>query len=338
MPKNEPRRHHHIPQCYLKGFATGSGKHARVQVASFEGQRWFETHPKNIALERDFLRIDVKGHAPDAIEKEMASLESEIADSLRNIEQTLSFRGEDRNTLLNFIALLAVRSPWMREHWRKTQDGLSRRIMDMALGSKEMWESQMRQMKKAGRSVNEDVTYEQMKDFHERGEYEFTVAREWHIHMEFHVFRTVLEELGKRQWSMYVTNDKLGPFVTCDRPVSLTWMYPEKVPPLFRSSPGHGMPDTQVYVPMSHRLALLGEFNGEEGTYSALPSLVAMGNVRMIEHAAGQLYTIKRNFMYFGPPLALYHDAHFQERFAAEKERRKATSPKPSSQASDESD
>ena len=327
MPNTEPRRHHYIPQCYLKGFATGSGKKTRIQVASFEAQNWFETHPKNIAHERDFLRIDAEGYEPYAIEKEMASLESEIANALRNIEQTLRFEGKDRNTLLNFIALLAVRSPRRREHWRKIRDQVARRTLDLALRSKEMWESQMQHMREAGREVNDGVTYEQMKDFHERGEYDIPVAREWHIQTEFHVSGTVLQALGKRQWSMYVTNDKLGPFVTCDQPVSLTWLYPEKVPPMFRSSPGHAMRDTQIYVPISSRLALLGEFDGEEGTFPALPNVVGMGNVHMIEHAAAQLYTIKQSFMYFGPPLALYQDSHFMKRFGAEKRRREASSP-----------
>ena len=269
----------------------------------------------------------MEGHAPDAVEKEMAKLESEIAVSLRNIEQTLRFEGEDRTTLLNFIALLCVRSPWRREHWRKTHAQIAERVMDMALGSREMWEGQVRQMKEAGRTVNDSVTYEQMKDFHERGEYSVTVAREWHIHMEFDVFNTVLQELGKRDWCMYVANEKYGPFVTCDQPVALSWLHPERVPAMMRGSPGHAMRETQVYVPLSHRLALLGEFDGEEGTYPAPPLLVGRGNVEMIEHAASQLYSIKRTFMYYGPPAAsnhgarpsLYHDAHFMERFEAEK-------------------
>ena len=323
MEQKEARRHHHIPQFYLRGFATGSGKKTRVQVASLRAQRWFEAHPKNIGVEKDFLRFDAEGVEPDALEKAMSGMESQVAEAIRNVEATEKFEGEDRVYILNFIALLAVRSPQMRENWRQAQDRLCRMMMDMSLATKERWEGQMQQMRNAGREVKEDVTYEQMKEFHDKGEYDITVNREWHIRMEFEVFQTVLNCLADRSWSLYVTNEKLGPFVTSDRPVIISWKYPEKVPVMMRKSPGYGMKDTEVYFPITKRLALVGEFDGPEETFSALPSVVSIGNVQMIEWAFEQLYTVKRSFRYIGPPLALYHDANFMERFAEEKARRK---------------
>jgi hypothetical protein len=65
------------------------------------------------------------------------------------------------------------------------QAEIADRVMDLALATKERWESQMDAMREAGIHINDSVTYEQMKDFHERKQYRFDVAREWHIHLEF---------------------------------------------------------------------------------------------------------------------------------------------------------
>ena len=64
--------------------------------------------------------------------------------------------------------------------------------MDLALSSEEMWKGQLQQMRESGKPVNENLTYEQMKDFHQRGEYVIEVPRERHIETEIQVFNTVL--------------------------------------------------------------------------------------------------------------------------------------------------
>lgn len=312
---NEPRNHHHIPQCYLRGFGWKGKKHWYTNLAS-QKTGWVSTNIRNVGAERDFLRIEVPGQEPNALESAMADMEGEIASSLRNIELTKRFDGDDRTMILNLMALLAVRSPERREHWRQFEAQVATRTMDLALSSEEMWQGQVRQMREEGLEVNETVSYEQIKEFHERGEYDIEVTRETHIQIEVSVFDTVLQSLGRRNWSMYVTNENLGPFVTCDSPVVLSWLDSPKTRSFFGQSPGFDLGNTQVYFPISQNLALIGEFDGEDCTLQAISQVVGHGNVQMIEHSVAQLYSSKKDFMYYGPSLELFQDSEFMERFA----------------------
>ena len=195
----EARHHHYIPQCYLRGFTTGSGKKCRVTVANLRGGNFFETNPRNVGGSRDFNRIDVEDHAPDALEAALSGFEGEVATAIRNVSASHKFEGEDRNAILNLIALLAVRSPQQRENWRQFEERIMKRILGLSLATKERWGSQMRQMKKAGYAVNEELTYEQMKDFYERDQYGIRLNNEHHIGLEFHGHDGVLRTLADRK-------------------------------------------------------------------------------------------------------------------------------------------
>ena len=220
------------------------------------------------------------------------------------------FEGETKNLILNLIAILAIRSPEMREHWRKFQAQIADQIMSLSLATKERWESQLRQMKESGRNVNENVTYEDMKKFHTSKEYTIEVAKEHHIRMEFVGIDAILPYLANRSWLLVKSTDESGPFVTTDNPVNLTWNEPEKIPPFYRNSPGYGMKDTQVYFPVSKKLALVGEFDGPSGVIDATRELVAMLNTKMLRFARKQLYTPKIGFYFLGKSGELLEGTH----------------------------
>jgi hypothetical protein len=325
MAKGEARQHHYIPQCYLRGFSVKGKKHWQVTVANIKSGEFFETNTKNVGGERDFNRIEVPDHKTDALETAYSKFETSVAPAIRRVVESRKFEGDDRIAILNLMALLAVRGPHMREHWRQANENLMKRVMDVALATKERWEGQMRQMKEAGREVKEDITYDQIKDFHERGEYDVNMNREWFIALELKMFESVLMTLVNRKWVLYVVDPTVGVFVTCDRPVALYNKEPEKMPKMIRDSPGFGMRGTQILFPLTAQLALVGDFEDvEDGTQEAKLPLVAMANLRMIERAMSQVYTIKRTFPYVGPPFRIYHDSRFMERFAAAKKEKDA--------------
>ena len=324
MPKNEARLHHYIPQGYLRGFGWKGKKFWYTNAAALQAQNWFQPNVKNIGAEKDFLRIDIEGHAPDALEKAMAGFDDQGAIAIRNISESRKFEGDDRIMVLNLIALFAVRSPQMRENWRQFQERIMKMTMELTLATKERWERKTNEMKAAGIDGMDEVTYEQMKTFFDKGEYDIHMNREWFIKLEVQSFEAVLRTLLDRKWRLYVAEDGKGPFVTSDRPVVLTWNHPEKIPAMMQKSPGHGMTDTEVYFPLNHHMALVGTFeDGKQGTHPAETPMIAVANTRMIEHAFEQLYTMKKAFPYFGPPFKMYQDPHFMERFAAERKQSK---------------
>jgi hypothetical protein len=72
----QARKHHYVPQCYLKGFARNRSKKAQLFVVDSSVKRAFITTPQNVATERDFNRIDIDGEDPNLIESSYAEFES----------------------------------------------------------------------------------------------------------------------------------------------------------------------------------------------------------------------------------------------------------------------
>lgn len=294
------RKHHYLSQCYLKGFTDGGGKASKLTVFDRKQKKHFTTTPKNVGAIRDFNRINVDGVDPNILEHSLSLFETKAATALKKLRDGASFDGEIREVTLNLVALLAIRSPRMREHWRKFQAQIAERIMDLVLFSKDRWESQTREMVAAGVEVDETVTYEDLKQFYESKQYTIEVPREHQIHMEFVGIDAVLPTLLARKWLVVRATERTGPFVTSDRPVSLTWNEPDKVPRMYRESPGFGLKGTQVYFPLSSNTALVGEFDGHEGVVDGTKELVAGFNSQMIMFAYTQFYSPKMKFHFLG--------------------------------------
>lgn len=313
----EARIHHYIPQCYLRGFGWNKGKNWYVHALDLEKQSFFQPNTKNICCERDFMRVEVDGHEPNIIEKELGKLEGEARQATLRVSQTRKFEGEDRNTILNLIALLAVRSPQRREHWRQFHEEVSKKVMSLTLATKQRFESQMKQMKADGYAPEHELTYEELKEFHESDRYTVEVTREFHIRQELKLHNTVLELLGHRTWRLYFAGEGQGTFVTSDQPVSLTFLRPNEVPEFHRRSPGFGLKHTEVVFPLTKDCLLHGKFYGlEEGSEEAYAGFIGACNMRMISSAFDFVFTAEKTFPYYLPPGEVYFDDRFIERAA----------------------
>lgn len=313
----EAHHHHYIPQCYLRGFAKGSGKHCRITVANLKSQQFFETNPRNVGGIRDFNRVQMEGFKPDALEGMLSGFEGQVATAIRNVAASSKFEGDDRIAILNLIALLAVRSPQQRENWRQFEEKIMKQILGLSLASKERWEGQMQEMEKAGKGIKNPLPYEEMKAFYEKDEYNIKLDTEHHVALEFKGFDAVLPFLVERKWKVYTTTEEQGLFITSDRPVVLTWNHPEQIPVMMRQSPGFGMQDTELLFPLTRDTLLLGAFEGENGCVAASTPFVATANLKTIQHAFEQVYSLRKVFPYVGPDLQFHHDQHFMERFEA---------------------
>lgn len=311
----EARIHHYIPQAYLRGFGWKRGKNWYVHAANLKACKHIQPNTKNICAERDFLRVDIDGQPPDLLESEMGRFEGRAREAILRIAAQRKFEGQDRIVVLNLMALLAVRSPQMRENIRDFQERVLKMMMGTVLAKKERWETQIQQMKADGKAPDLELTYEQMKEFHDQDQYKIEVAREFHIGTELKVFEPVLRTLVARKWKLYYAGRDEGHFVTTDRPVVLTWNRPEDVPPMFRHSPGFGMLDTEVVFPLTSECFLLGRFEGmDDGVEEAYAPFIAYCNTRMISHAFDFAIMFDKAFPYVLPADQMHWDDKFMER------------------------
>jgi Protein of unknown function (DUF4238) len=96
------RRHHYVPQCYLKGFCRHRDK-PKLFVVDAKRLSTFATHPANVAAERDFHAVEIDGLSPDALENQFAQFESDLSHSLERIISARSIADEaDRATTIAY--------------------------------------------------------------------------------------------------------------------------------------------------------------------------------------------------------------------------------------------
>lgn len=112
-----PRKHHYIPQCYLKRF-TSQGY---LTVISLQQNRVFKATPEEVGHERDFFKLDADEEQSDPyrLEKDMGVAEAQFSLLLDEIEhsQILPPRNsvELDVVLMNFAKIHAA-SPGLRKH------------------------------------------------------------------------------------------------------------------------------------------------------------------------------------------------------------------------------
>jgi hypothetical protein len=296
------RIHHYVPQCYLSGFALQRKKARQVQVFDRNLSDSFPSSIRNVGGERDFNRIEIEGHKPDAFETGMAEFESELAPALTRLIQAQSLENaKDKNYALNLIALLALRNPSRRETIRDFHQRVTKVTLDLATATPDRWESQLAKMRAAG-YVKEGMAtdYEAIRKVIEEDGYRVELPNERHIIYEMDGVDAILPYLGDRRWVLVKAPPESGGFVTSDQPVTLQWIDP---PGKGRRMPlGFGLKNTEVVFPLSTRLAMLGAFEvdieTDKDVFHANEIFVAEINGTTIAHSRRQVYARDLNFHY----------------------------------------
>jgi hypothetical protein len=259
-------------------------------VIDLRSKNAFTTNPRNVGGIRDFNRIDAEGLDPNILENALGRFETEASQSIRRLVEGGPFAGETRNTLMNLMALFAIRSPEIRESFESAQRKLVELTMELALASEERWNHYIAELRKKGEHVDDTVTFENARRFLNDRNYTIEFSRERQIQMELGILGKILAVLDARQWSVLRTQRGSGPIITSDSPVSVAWVDPESVQAPWRYHPGIGVPGTLVSFPVSRTVALFGEFDAHEVDRIISPGEVALINAQTIHSAISRVF------------------------------------------------
>jgi hypothetical protein len=138
------RKHHYVPEMFLSGFTNDRGESFVVDAST---RSTFHSAPKGISAARDYNLIEAPGVPPDALENELGKFEGVIAPGIRRVRETASFGEgrEDREDVVNFITLLAVRNPRTRKDMKQLYNGLFQALVVMPFDEKARWKRLLRQ-------------------------------------------------------------------------------------------------------------------------------------------------------------------------------------------------
>ncbi len=177
----------------------------------------------------------------------------------------------DFKHVLNLITLLANRNPRHRQTFGKFRDDVAHQMMQLMTATPERWESQVKQVRKAGQLDGiDDVPYKAIRELVANRKIKLATTTTLHAELELDTHEHLLEVMAQRRWCWVHADKTSGGFITSDHPVCLFSTPPKGLPAL-----GYGMTGTTVYFPISPFLALCGEFDGpgdpadDEGAPSA---------------------------------------------------------------------
>lgn len=197
------RHHHFLSQCYLKGFTSNGGKKSKLTVIDLKERKTFESNTRNVGGVRDFNRLELDGVDPNYLESSLAEFEGSVATHLRKLEEGKDFSGETKDIILEFISLLAIRTPAQREHLSSPLKQIAKFIMKSSVSSAERWEDcKLAYEKEKGESLPYDLAYEKIKDYVDGDNFEINVIREFMIGMEMQCVPVIAELLHQRDWSL----------------------------------------------------------------------------------------------------------------------------------------
>lgn len=286
--------HHFIPQYYLRGFADGVGRKAKVFTFDRDTKTAFVTLVRNVGSRRHFFRIEADGIDPNALEDAMAEIEGQFASHLADVIQAKAFpTPEHFNSVMNILANISVRNPRIRGLMSDSHKEIAEKLSGMALSSKEIWESQMENMRKDGHPVNDNLTYEDMKEFHESKNYDIIVDQTHLIQTEFKMLDPVLECSARRNWC-FVTAAEGQQYICSDDPVVLSWVDDTNKGPY---PPGHGLKGTMVLFPLCSNLLLMGTYEDLPEQMIHEPIQVTATNTHIANFSTKQIYARDGSFM-----------------------------------------
>ena len=290
------KKHHYVPQMYLSGFANMAGK---LYAVNAEERKCFRPRPANIAVERNFNTIEAEGVPPDALEKELAKLEGEIAPGIKRIRENASFgeNGKDRDDAINLIALMALRNPRSRKDMGELYSQLVRAMLLMTFEEKARWEAWVEDRKKASQwPQDKPADYEGHKQFVEEHINGLRVHQNFTLEMELNALEDVYHYFDARKWRILKANEGSGGFVTTDYPVCFHreggMNYGQQY------APGLGLSNDDVLIALSPKVALVGRLDGEENIVEVDKHTVASFNATVMGYAMKQIYARDDAFFY----------------------------------------
>ena len=255
-----------------------------------QGRKVFRTSPINVAVIRDFNRIDVEGLSPDALEQAWSPFEDQIVGAIRRVISTRKLPvGEDLDLIINLMCLLATRNPRFRDMYNRMRIQGAEEIMEKVVSDRELYD---KEISTSGDAKSRQISFENMKRFVEGKNYRLEIPTSLNISVEYELFNNGLPILGRRFWSIFIAPENSRGFLCCDHPVALVFK------DMMRNRGvliGFDLPETEVYFPISSRICFYGTFEDPLCPEVKLRKLdVEKINLSVISYARRYVYSARK--------------------------------------------
>lgn len=294
--ENTPRRHHFVPESYLKNFGNVSNKECSIWTHELSKNYSWKGKPKKTGHIRDFYRVKVReGGNEFGVEKAFSIFESTATPVIRNLMiSRIIPTDKNYNILLNYIAHLILRTPTFKSFLKNEVFKETKKIMMNVVSSEENFDKEIKKLKKRNQNKNYTVTYNEFKNVIQSKDYDIEIDNNLFIENFLSVFDKMLSLLGQRHWSIHFINNDINYFITSDNPVSLTWNLPFKQ----NNAPAFGLMGTEISFPVDKKTMLLGRFENDHHDSEADENFVSIANTKQIQTAHKYVFSTFEDFIW----------------------------------------
>jgi hypothetical protein len=190
-----------------------------------------------------------------------------------------------------------TKTPAMREMLAKPMVAVLERVMDLMLQNPDRFYSSVEGARKAGRDIDDNVSYEEMKRIFDQDGFIVSTSQNWDVKTALEMADEVLPFLHHRNWSLIVAENEEDLFICSDHPVVVHWI-DEK---MIKHPPALGSRRTAVFMPLCSKMALRGSFEDVSPLIVADSKQVASYNSLTLMNRYAQVYSRKEAFKAINP-------------------------------------
>ncbi|MGC9971422.1 MAG: DUF4238 domain-containing protein [Bryobacteraceae bacterium] len=289
-PKKLSRRHHYLPQMYLRGFADEADL---VWVFDRQNNTYLHQGVLNTAVKRDFYTVTgPDGHKTDAVETMMANMvEAPMKRIIERLdERNLTWEGEDREILALFVALLRTRNPAFDRDQNEFTEQFHRWWAKATHSTPEAVEQSICKYEQETGEEMSDISAQELFEMIRDDHYELKNPRQNNIKAMLSLSLEVAKAVFRLNWEI-LSAPKGTSFITCDNPFTVV------PPPFFDDTvEGYGIltPGASTVVPLSCKTAIC--FHGEgERIRGAVVRRDFLRNVNAVVAANSERFVIARD-------------------------------------------
>jgi hypothetical protein len=256
----QSKRHHFIPQFYLKYFC--NDKDGKIWVHDRLVGKSYATATVNCSVIKYFYSFELDdGARDDSHESALAMIETKVAPIFELFSKRIyRLDGAQREDLLYFIATMWFRNPRTRGHLEELEARVMRKYL-LALGSdRENLNGRIKALKNEGK-ISQDVDVDKLSRFiKNEGSRQVNIHPNSSLTKIFELTNSIYPVLSKMKW-VFAMAPEDDAYITSDHPIGMANHTLRLGEPM-----GLGLEHTQVYFPLNPRCCLIGSwsYRGED--------------------------------------------------------------------------
>ncbi len=247
---NEPKRHHYLPQFYLRNFCNDK----LLSVFDKKKNEYRKQNPKDTAVERYYYSLkDDNGNMDHRIEKLFSQIETNSQQIIDRIINNENITEQEKADLSHFIALMMVRVPNLE---KLTNTGSNTVINDIAntvfLDKKTAKKAIYK--RECVIAVTHAASAEELVKFHKNGNYDIKINRNVVLSCMLQLAQNTWNDFNQMHWDVVHTKDNKS-FITTDNPIVI-------MPPNKDTPRGLCVKGSLIIFPLSQSTCLVMSYGG----------------------------------------------------------------------------